>query len=694
MKRPMLYLALMLAWIYLILFYSLYYVLFIPFGLTLVMGGKWRGTLVVLMGLGLVLGGYRISQAPNMEGAYGPLEGTLKGHQGDYIFSTDDFSILIKNDLEAHLQPGRYKVQFELDWLGNQNPGLFNYKHYLMSMNLDGKTRLSKVDYKLLEEDGGLNQLRQTIQATVRTRVDHLEASDQVKAFVLALLLGDKGLIDPDTYHVFQVNGTGHVLAISGMHIGLFYLIFQWPFYWLGHKRKFIALGCLFAFLWLIGWPYSGIRALALIGSSLACMLLKRPYDLLQGLGLVACLLLVMNPYVLYHVGFQYSFSALMVFAVVYQPIFSRVTNKVLGLVLMGLSLQVGLLPLTLYHQGQIHILSALINLLTIPTISLILYLSCLVLVVPIGPVVLLLDFLVRGLVAFNDLMFSQAGLVVSLKPLSLVWIFIFYTVLGLWLDKGLRKPLLILVCLVGLGQVVYNHYATEIYFLDLGQGDGALIRHRGLTILVDAGPDQDLLADILYKKGIDQVDYVFISHSHMDHIGGLYGLKHLTQDSVFYYKPPNQEDANFMNLDLNRLQSVDGLHYLRIKDLGFSFLPYPSGGSLNDASMVMVLEFGKDKILFTGDIEAWAESKVLAGMGPVDVIKVPHHGSDTSSSPDFLVACQPEVAIISSGLNFYGHPSPQVVSRYQARGTRVYRTHEGYVKLVIFPWFKLLIRP
>jgi competence protein ComEC len=237
-----------------------------------------------------------------------------------------------------------------------------------------------------------------------------------------------------------------------------------------------------------------------------------------------------------------------------------------------------------------------------------------------------------------------------------------------------------------------------RVDFLDVGQGDSALITMPdGTTLLVDGGGNlldasrrigETVVSEYLWWRGLNQIDYVLVTHADADHIDGLNDvLNNFTVRTALIAHAPDDdpEFAKFSetlkqtNTHAEKLQAGDVIHF---GDVEFSVLWPPAGGetSANNDSIVLRLRFGERAILLTGDIEKEAEKSLLATHQDLraDVVKTPHHGSKTSSTEDFVRATAAQFAIISVGRHsMFGHPHKEVVQRWQSHGATVLTTGE-----------------
>jgi len=227
--------------------------------------------------------------------------------------------------------------------------------------------------------------------------------------------------------------------------------------------------------------------------------------------------------------------------------------------------------------------------------------------------------------------------------------------------------------------------------FINVGQGDSALIQDgSGFDVLIDGGvaPAGGTVTQFLRDHGATDLEVMLASHADADHIGGLIAVLQapdITTHAVLYNGYPGTTSTwnSFVAAAAARGLTLTPVQFPSVLTWGdmTAYVLNPAAGlsspATNDASVVVRLDYGQVRELFTGDIGAAVEATVVARQTPVaaELLKVPHHGSVYSSSAAFLSAVHPQVAVISVGLNSYGHPSPQTISRLQASGGVIYRT-------------------
>jgi len=233
-----------------------------------------------------------------------------------------------------------------------------------------------------------------------------------------------------------------------------------------------------------------------------------------------------------------------------------------------------------------------------------------------------------------------------------------------------------------------------EVAFLNVGQGDSELIRTKAGNILIDAGPNNQILFEIskilpFYDRIID---LVIISHPNTDHFNGLFSLlEHYKIRAVMINNldyPGSRYQNLLKQLKINNVLFLKGENGTKIKwDNNFISIisPLNSNNNVNNSSLVALLNLNQKQFLFTGDIESSVEKKIIKYFNqPIDVLKVPHHGSQTASSEEFLNTLKPKIAVIEVGENNYGQPHPDTLKRLNAVGAQIFRTDlDGTIQFI-----------
>lgn len=226
---------------------------------------------------------------------------------------------------------------------------------------------------------------------------------------------------------------------------------------------------------------------------------------------------------------------------------------------------------------------------------------------------------------------------------------------------------------------------SLKVYFFDVGQADSMLIQNNGENMLIDAGNNEDgeMLVNNLKILGIEKIDYLVGTHPHEDHIGGMDDIINSFEIGKIYMPNVSTNTKTFedvidatknKNLQIETPKAGDNFTIGKVS----CEVAYVGSDkeNLNLSSIIIKMKYNNLSYLFTGDTEADVENKI--DFGKINILKVAHHGSDTSSSEKFVKETAPEVAIISVGKdNSYGHPSVEIIKRYEEVGSKIYRTDE-----------------
>lgn len=511
--------------------------------------------------------------------------------------------------------------------------------------------------------------------------------------FLISMLLGERNALPEEEQALLSDAGISHILAISGMHLVilselLLRLLRRFQ------REKFARI-ITSVFLWLYvgltGAAVATLRAAIMVTLRTLAYLWHREEDIPTLLAVTALILLMKRPLYLLHAGFCLSFGAILglhygQFWIMMLPGIPYRLRKILAPTL-GVTLFT--LPLSLWFFYQVSLWSFLLNLCVLPAMSLLfpaailaIFFSSIHTALGYGFCILVQILLKTFRVGSELMVSSQQGYILG-QP-SFIKIMVYYAMLStFWFIYAApyRRGRSLKVCITGIMCALILFWKTtswRVTFLNVGQGDCAIVEWKDTVIMVDAGPAYDtVVKPYLEQRGIRRIDLVILSHPDWDHMEG---LTKLATDSDYvikeFWQPAEQNEKNEQQLRLEEQLEVQGtlLRYLKAGDLfskgdlAFHILsPEREYGEMNEDSLVVNMTIEGMDFLFTGDIDAVVEQELSGKWPQVEVLKTAHHGSDTSSSAMFLKETAPQLAIISCGEgNVYGHPHEAVLQRME----------------------------
>jgi competence protein ComEC len=718
---------------------------------------------------------------------------------------TGKIRVTVRGSSPAFAKGDRVVFRSRLRAIRNfNNPGGFNYQRYMAVKGIwrtayTKGSRLQVVQQKISKDlPQQLYDARRALAALIE------RAGNGSSAAVLkALIIGDRAAISSNLRDRFNRAGVGHILAISGLHIGIvatvaffFFqklLCFVKPFLWRAWTRKGAAVLSLFPvciYGLISGMSPSTQRAVIMVTAFLMTFLVERERDAVNTLALAAFIILIVYPPSLITISFQLSFLA--VLSILYGlshtyqalPISSesaktgfclQLSRKVFTFFLVSFFAIGGTLPLVMFYFNQISVIGLLANCVVVPLVGFFV-IPCGLLALFIYPIsspiaygcvqicIWVLDYVLRVVSFFADLPFAafktftpsvfeivcyyilgwillkilrakqnpadlhgvldtrsnHVAPITSMlrggkgQHLSQFFSFIIITTrdiaAGLRKKRGAIAAIMVIMALAGdAGYWLYQrfwHDELRVTYIDVGQGNAALLElPGGYTTLIDGGGFSDnsvfdmgaqVIAPFLWRKKIRTIDSLILSHPNSDHFNGLIFIAQFFNVKTIWTNGESRTTLgykHFRKIVAEKNLYLPDFKQLRRKRLingvEFFFL-YPTADFLakkarqkwrnaNNNSLVTKVSFGEISFLFPGDITAQAEKELVRLSGAdlaCDVLLVPHHGSRSSSSPQFLAKVKPDVAVISAGWkNRYRFPHPAVLEAYKKRGCRIFRT-------------------
>jgi competence protein ComEC len=639
--------------------------------------------------------------------------------------------------------------------VGLANPGLPDARLAARAQGVDLVAALSPGEVPRIVRRGWSGwprrlawRLRNAMADAITRRVGAPEAG-----FLLTVALGERGSVSAAIEDGFRAAGATHVLSVSGLHLAsvaalIFFVVRRaasaMPALALrvdpGRIAAAVALPAVVLYTLLTGEAVATQRSALMAAVALGAGLLGRSFSLATSIATAALVLLLVSPLVLLDISFQLSFASVIALGLFARrlapqrapPGARRWRRALVWLGRFGaatLAASVVTAPLVAHHFGEVTPAAPLGNLALVPLVELVILPLALggALLAAWQPWLGALPLMLAGWGA--SLALQVAGWFRALAPVLLVrfpsWPETAALVAAgcavlLASTGGSRRWWRVAGGALGLAVVSLGaREATRRYgrsaritFLDVGQGDAAVIEAPGFVAVIDGGGSYDesfdtgarVVEPFLRTRGIGHVDLVVLSHPHPDHLNGL--LRVLSRFSVGALWTSGDDGHNPRHaelLALARRRGVDLPEPRAIERCGLTLNPLgpwvgqhigaPPGTSVNDASLVVRLGYAGRAVLFPGDLEADGEGELVgnaaAGMSiGADVLKVPHHGSRTSSGTELLDAVRPGLAVISLGRqNRFHFPRPEVLQRYRERNVRVLRTDEaGAITVTIEP--------
>lgn len=536
-------------------------------------------------------------------------------------------------------------------------------------------------------------------------------------AVLEALLLGERSRMDPSITQSLQRAGIYHLFAISGAHIAI---ISFFIFSLLKLSRVPTRLSYLLVIAFLVFYAFlvegrpSVMRATIMAVAFLLGKLIWRNVNLINTISISAFILLLFNPFSLFNVGFQLTFAATFSIILFFPRIikyFPRLPLRISEILVLSLTAQLGVFPFIASSFNRVTFSSLILNYAALPLVGLIMAGGYIFL--PLSFVSSFLaqllakgiEFLINLLISCSHL-FDKVSFISYRIPtphlLTMIGYFLFF--LLLLLPSKIRKQKLAFSVLFLVFFTVLISYPfpsvsknLKLTFIDVGQGESILVEFPGRKkMLIDGGGHpsgtfdigEQVVSPFLWKKGIKKIDYLVLTHAHPDHLNGLKAVARNFRIGEYWetFSPlendPYTEFKRLLSSSVSRKRLFRG-HSHQEKTVRIEVL-HPETGEpyvyniSNDHSLVLKLSYNQISFLLPGDIEIDAEEKILESSAQIksQVLKSPHHGSDSSSSEAFLDRVSPEIVVISVGKNNrYGFPNHEILERYKKIGAKVYRT-------------------
>lgn len=602
-----------------------------------------------------------------------------------------------------------------------RNAGNFDYKQYLLTQNIGATAKVSSVN--------SITWLRNQpesflVAVSLQCKDRMLQALQNCmpnhgSSLTQAIFLGNKDGLDSEMTDTFSLAGVSHFMVASGSNAAFFILPFSFLLKKVGMKKQrryVVEIILLFCYVAVAGFGIPIVRAGIMMSLKRLAFLVKRDYDSLIALLFSLTVLMIYNPYVIYSISLQLSFGAVLSMHWIHPGlkrwlasfrVGAYVSDKILSSVSLCIAVQLGTLPVLVNQFQMPSVLVVLANLLCAPFVELLLASGMMITALGLTGWSVVGKILGYGVYFLEELLQLMAEFFATLSKLQ-TWgivyfefwqIVIYYILLAGIIGigrKGWNRIVAGLLCVFLLiSSITWPTKELQITCVDVGQGECIYIETpSGQRYLVDCGSSsvsqvaEYRIMPFLKTEKVTRLTGIFLSHYDGDHISGLEKIleAYLVQ-CVFLPDGARGSAEEQLVLDLAARYDT-AICYWKQGDAiwdGQVLIQclHPTQNMVwkdsNALSMVLKVTYGEFDALLTGDLPLAQETTLLPLVGNCDVLKVGHHGSDTSSGEVFLKTVRPQVALISCGVkNRYGHPDREVLERLEQAGSEIYVTAEG----------------
>ena len=588
-----------------------------------------------------------------------------------------------------------------------RNFGDMDYKKYLNSKGINlwfnNTGNVERLGNKAFSVEAYPIKIRNILEG----QIDKF-SSGEAGALAKAMILGNTKFLEDDLVMAFRDGGVAHILSVSGLHVGYFYLLFSLVFTKSVKSKKrvfesslYMPILLTFVYVVITGMQSPAVRAFIMfsipkIGNGIfgEDKSIKKNY-----LSITGTLMLIFNPFLIYDIGFLISISCIFAMG---ELSFGKkpINNPIMKLMSLSATAWLGSIPLILWSFGRISLAGLIANIPIIPLSGACTVIGILAIIISffseilgailfyfcntimyiliwitrgfamVFPVFILprLPFLVIGaLSALIYLNFSKAKKDIFTK--SIIWVLIFSGLIQLvcqWIPNG----------------------KLEINFLDVGQGDSALISFpSGGKMLVDGGEDEDFLISVLTRMGLYKIDTMLITHDHKDHSAGVIkAMENYRPRKVILPESIKKSQEWIRIKELSLKYAIELVEVKKGDELYFGECKLkvlmPDGKTVsaedkNSDGIIFLLSYKDFDCLFTADSGIQEEEAYFSDIesDSIEILKIPHHASKFSSGEKLVKGLTPLIGVISVGKNFYGHPSRKIISDYTKVGTKILRT-------------------
>ena len=572
----------------------------------------------------------------------------------------------------------------------NTNFNLFNYRKYLL-----GKKIYYTLSAKEIIKYKNHNFLYK-IKNIIISKIDSIPNNGYIKS----LILGDNNSVDKDSLNSYRQNGVSHLFAISGMHVIFIIKILEAIMNKIIKKEEIkytIIFLILFFYSFVASFSISIIRAVLMFIIGKICKLLKYKIKPIETFIFTLCISLIINPYNIYNISFKYSFTVSL-FLIIFSDLINKRKTYIGKLFMTSLIAFLASIPIQINNFFSINILSIIFNIFFVPFFTFIFFpITIIVFIFPCFSYFysILINILETISMVLSNIKFGTITLC-HINIFISIW---YYFIILIFLKNSnyLYGFILVMTIFIHTNINYLNKY-IRVSILDVGQGDSILIslNYNKGNILIDTGGKasyveeewkqrekysiaENTIIPYLKSLGIKKLNYLVLTHGDYDHMGEAINLINNYQiDNVIF----NCGEYNNLENELIELLNKTDINYfscinkLNINNHELKFLNTKEYDNENDNSNVLYFNYKKFKLLFMGDAGKIREKDILEkyNLKNITFLKVGHHGSNTSSSKEFINEIAPKYSLISVGRNNrYGHPKSEVLDNLLQ--SNIYRT-------------------
>ena len=608
----------------------------------------------------------------------------VKGKENILVNYYDDFKCELGSYIKAY---GEIKKPEK-----NTNFYLFNYQNYLLTKKINYIFKADKIE-KINTKIPFIYQIKNYLNK-------HIE-NYKSKPYLEALVLGKDDNIKENVIESYQTNGISHLLAISGAQITLFScgILFILSKLFSKNTSYLFTIMFLLFYLFITNFQSSILRAVAFF----IILTINKQFELkistLKLLIITLCTLLIINPYLIYSLGFILSFTVSF-FLILFKGLINKYQNYFSKTLVISLIAFLSSAPIIINSFFKINLLSPIINLYFVPLVTFIIY-----------PLALLtfifkpLDNIFLNIVTIMEkasLKLSNIDILnLSMSHINIIFFIIYYLIIIFILynwQKGRNYVIAFFIILLIHHNINYLNPYSTLTMIDVGQGDSFLLKlkHNKANILIDTGGiasyddrkpydiAKNILIPYLNAEGVNKLDYLIITHGDFDH-GGM--AKNLIKNFKIKHIILNRENNNLEKEIIKKFKGKitnisEGI--IKIENITLNFLNGLNTYDENKASLIIYTNIENRNILLMGDATKESENYILNtyNLPKMDILKVGHHGSNTSTSKKFIKKISPKISLISAGKNnIYGHPHQETLKKL--KNSDVYITKkDGAVKI------------